>query len=1046
MAEAGAKDKLFLFDGTYAVFRAFFAIQGLRAADGTPTGGVFGFVNTVRKLLRENQPAHFGVAFDVEGPTHRDEIFEDYKANRPEPPDDLVPQFGLAMEAATVLGWPVLTAPGFEADDVLATLAGEAKARGLDVVLVTADKDLYQLVDADVVVLNPAKDDRVLDPAGVLEVFGARPDQVVDVLSLMGDATDNVPGVPGVGEKTAKAMIRRYDTLDAALARARLFRAVWQAKERALVALEAGVAGDAAALDGALAALVPAARELAALEERLGGDEAAEFVARFGAAAGLTASTPERALRKALKELESRTQPKVWLSLADNEAAAHFSKQLVTVRADAPVALDLDRMRAGHEDRAGAVALFRRLGFRTLQREFESASEAAAAGDAGGEASAPAAPEPTAPAAPSRPAPPPALSLKPGLFDAPAPATPAPAAAPGPAPLGASLEVAVLDDLAALKQLAKTLAAARPLAVDTETDSLVARASRLVGVSLAWNGGGGAYLPVGHKTGEPQAAWDDARPVLARVLEDPGVPKAGQNLKYDRAALRAAGVVVQGIVFDTLIAAQLLDPGRTTSHRLDDLATRYLGVGMIPYSEVSRSGGVEQTLDQVGIAAVARYAVEDAVVALRLVAPLEAKLREEGLWRLFEEIEMPLVAILEEMEHEGVRIDVERLAAMGREIDAEMARLEGEIFELAGHPFNVGSPPQLRTVLFDELKLQPTGRKTTKTKAHSTSQEDLEALAEDHPLPAKVLDYRELAKLKGTYVDALPKLVDPRDGRVHTQFHQLGAATGRLSSSDPNLQNIPIRTPIGKRIREAFVPDQGSIFVSADYSQMELRILAHLSGDPELSEAFRRDLDIHRYTAALVTGVPLEEVTAEMRSRAKAVNFGIIYGMSEFRLAREQGLTREDARAFIEAYFKRYPKVKGYLDSVMAEVQRTGQVRTLFGRIRRFPELRDATGQGMRLPRAQRDGLLRQAVNAPIQGTAADIVKKAMSDVTARLAAEGLSARLLLQVHDELLLECPEREAAATLVAVRESMEGAVRLSVPLRVEARTGATWAAAH
>jgi DNA polymerase-1 len=398
------------------------------------------------------------------------------------------------------------------------------------------------------------------------------------------------------------------------------------------------------------------------------------------------------------------------------------------------------------------------------------------------------------------------------------------------------------------------------------------------------------------------------------------------------------------------------------------------------------------------------------------------------------------------MEHQGVRIDVERLAAMGREIDAEMARLEAEIFELAGHPFNVSSPPQLRTVLFDELKLQPTGRRTTKTKAHSTSQEDLEALAEEHPLPARVLDYRELAKLKGTYVDALPKLVDPKDGRVHTQFNQLGAATGRLSSSDPNLQNIPIRTPIGKRIREAFVPEPGCVFVSADYSQMELRILAHLSGDPALSEAFRRDLDIHRYTAALVTGVPLEEVTAEMRSRAKAVNFGIIYGMSEFRLAREQGMTREDARAFIEAYFKRYSKVKAYLDSVMAEVQRTGQVRTLFGRIRRFPELRDATGQGMRLPRAQRDALLRQAVNAPLQGTAADIVKKAMADVAARLAADRLKARLLLQVHDELLLECPESEAGATLAAVRESMEGAVQLSIPLKVDARTGESWAAAH
>ncbi len=1014
---AGAKDRLFLFDGTYAVFRAYYAIQGLRAADGTPTGGVFGFVNTVRKVLRENQPAHFAVAFDLEGKTHRDEIFEDYKANRPEPPEELAPQFPLAMEAAEALGWPVLTAEGFEADDVLATLAREAKSKGLDVVLVTADKDLYQLVDEDVVVLNPAKDDRILDPDGVADVFGVRPEQVVDVLSLMGDATDNVPGVPGVGEKTAKALIRRYGTLDAVLERAREFRAAWEAKERAVAALDAG---DGRELARSLATLAEASGALARRETDLGGEEAEEPAARFGAAARLAADMPERALKKALKDLESKTQPKTWLSIAENEPAAHFSRQLVVVRTDAPVALDLDRMRAGHENRKAASALFRRLGFRSLQREFDA--------------------EPTTAGPPEEAEAEVAAGGEPGLFDR------AAAGRDGEAPLGTALSVDVLGDTKQVRAVLRDLAVARPLAVDTETDSLEARAAHLVGVSLAWGPDGGAYLPVGHRLGEPQAAWEETRPLLAGVLEDTKIAKVGQNLKYDRAALRAAGVVLEGIAFDTLIAAQLLDPGRTTSHRLDDLATRYLDVRMISYEQLAGRGDAERTLDRVRVADVARYAVEDAVVAWRLVPVLRARLEEEKLLPLFETIEMPLVPVLEEMEFLGVAIDTARLTEMGEEIDREMTRLEREIHDLVGHPFNVNSPPQLRQVLFDELKLQPTGRRTEKTKKHSTSQENLEALAEVHPLPAKVLEYRELAKLKGTYVDALPRLVDPRDGRVHTQFHQLGAATGRLSSSDPNLQNIPIRTPIGKRIREAFVPERGWVFVSADYSQMELRVLADLSGDEALIEAFRKDLDIHRYTAALVTGTPIEEVTPEMRAAAKAVNFGIIYGMSEFRLAREQEMSREEARAFIDAYFRRYRKVKAYIDGVIADVQRTGEARTRFGRVRRFPELREATGQGMRLGRAQRDALLRQAVNATVQGTAADIVKKAMVDVTRALRAGGLSARLLLQVHDELLLECPKKESDATIDVVREAMEGAARLAVPLKVEARAGRNWAEAH
>ncbi len=977
MAETAPR-VLYLVDGTYTVFRSYFAIQRLSAPDGTPTNGVYGFLATLRKLVRERKPHYFGVAFDLEGKTHRDEVYADYKAQRPPAPEDLVPQFALAMEACEALRWPVLSAEGFEADDVLATLSRLGREQGLEIVIVTSDKDLYQLVEPGVTVLNPSKDDRMLDPAGVFEVFGVPPQRVRDVLALMGDAVDNVPGVPGIGEKTAKALVMRYGAVESLLSRAKLFSTLWQAKER--------VAADPASWPQVVAEIGAPAAALAALERDLGGEEGESLAVKFEALTALGAGDT-KAATKAMKGLESKTQPKVWLALCEHEATARLSLDLVTVRTDAPVPLDLRALTVEEPDVPRAIELFTRLGFRGLSQEMAQAS----------------------------------VDLK-RVADA--------------------LQVEVLSDAAALKTQLTKLMSDGMFSIDTETDGLVARRANLVGVSLANRNDGGAYLPVGHRTSDPQLPWSEALAQLKPLLEDANVPKCGQNMKYDRASLRRAGISLNGLAFDTLIAAQLLDPGRSVSHKLDDLALRWLNERMIPYSEVAATAEGEVTLDHVPVEKVAPYAVEDAVVAWRLVEPLRDALREQDLLELFETIEMPIVPILEEMEHWGIGIDVAALGAISQRMEIELEQLESEIFALAGRPFSINSPQQLRVVLFDELGIKPAGRRTQKTREHSTGQESLEALASSHPLPAKVLDYREITKLKSTYVDALPKLVDAEDGRVHGSFHQLGAATGRLSSSDPNLQNIPVRSALGRSIRACFVPEPGWRFVAADYSQMELRILAHLSDDPALIEAFERGVDIHAYTASLVDGVPLDLVTPQARSRAKAVNFGIVYGMSEFRLAREQGMSRDAARMFIENYFSRYPRVRDYIDGTIAAVQRSGETRTLYGRVRRFQDLMVADGEAERPSRPEREALLRQAVNATVQGTAADIAKRAMIALCRRFETERSPARLLLQVHDELLIECPESETDRTIVAVREAMEGAARLSVPLRVDVRVTSAW----
>ncbi|RMG43051.1 MAG: DNA polymerase I, partial [Acidobacteria bacterium] len=559
------------------------------------------------------------------------------------------------------------------------------------------------------------------------------------------------------------------------------------------------------------------------------------------------------------------------------------------------------------------------------------------------------------------------------------------------------------------------------------------RGSPPEGVALSAAAGEAVYIPLAGRR-VPRA--------LPALLGAEGPPKVGHDLKEAMHRLAEADLDLGGLAFDTMLAGALLEPS-ARERSAEDLAARVLGE-RVRRPPPPRKGG-QASLAEVDGSGAPNASGAEAAVLLPLADELARRLDEHGLTDLFREIEMPLVPVLWRMERHGIRLDRARLAELSERLGREIARLEGEIHALAGHPFNVNSPAQLRKVLFEELKLSPTGRRTVKTRAHSTGQEALEALALEHELPAKVLEYRELAKLKSTYVDALPQFVSERTGRLHTRFHQLGAATGRLSSSDPNLQNIPVRTELGRTIRAAFVPEPGWKFLSADYSQMELRILAHLAGDERLAEAFRKDLDIHRYTASLVFGVPLEEVTPEMRSRAKAVNFGIIYGMSEFRLAREQKMTREEARAFIDAYFERYPDVKRYIDGVIAEVKQTGEVRTLFGRVRFFPELTGAAG-GRRLSHAVREQLLRQAVNTTVQGSAADIVKMAMVRVARRLESGGFRSRLLLQVHDELLIEVPSEEVAPVARLVREEMESVARLDVPLKVDIGTADNWAETH
>lgn len=922
-------------DANSLIFQVFHAIPEMTSPRGEPVNAVFGFTRDLLYLLEQKRPDYLFCAFDLPGPTFRHTMFEGYKAHRAEMPDELVPQLPKIRQMVEALGVPILAVEGFEADDILATLAQRTEAAGGQCVIVTSDKDCRQLISDRVRLYNVRKD-QSFDAEALAADWGIAPGQVVDFQGLVGDSVDAVPGVPGIGPKGAAELLAKYGTLDAVLDRA---------------------------------------HEITAAKRRQ--------------------------------------------NLIDYREQALLSRRLATLDRHVPLDVPWEAGRAGQIDAPRALALCQEFGFRRLAEQIRAATGAAAGGAAS--ADDPASVTHPAELAGDDAAPSPAARF--GIGAAPLTRADSPAW---------QAHYQTVDTPAALDRLAARLREAGRSCLDTETTSVSARAADLVGYAFAVAPGEAYYVPVRAPAGEPCLDPALVRERLRPVLEDPALEKIGQNLKYDWLVLRRAGIELAGLGFDTMLASYLLEAGERT-HNLDDLARRYLGHETIKISELIGTGKQQRRMDEVPVARVTEYAAEDADVPLRLVGLLAPRLAEAGLDRLFREVELPLVEVLVDMEWHGIRLDVARLRALSAEYTERLAALEAEIHALAGHPFNIASPKQLQQVLFAELGL-PIVRKT-KT-GPSTDADVLEELAPRHPLPARVLAYRQFAKLQGTYVDALPELVHPETGRVHCSFHQTVAATGRLSSSDPNLQNIPIRTPEGREIRSAFLPgEEGWRLVAADYSQIELRFLAHFSGDETLRAAFAADEDIHARVASEVYAVPLDAVTKDMRRNAKAVNFGVIYGQSPFGLARALGIEQDEAARFIDRYFARYPRVEGFLAEVLDACRRQGYVATILGRRRAIEGVRPNPGRQKNLPE-------RTAINTVIQGSAADLIKLAMLAVHRRLKRDGLKSRMLLQIHDELVFEAPADEVAPLTDLVRAEMARVMSLAVPLRVDITSGRHW----
>ena len=908
--------RLVLIDGSSYLYRAFHALPPLTAPDGTPTGALFGIVNMLRATLKEN-PDFTAFVVDASGPTFRDEIYPQYKAQRPPMPDDLRAQVEPMMKIVEALGFPILRVSGVEADDVIGTLALQAHAAGIPVTISTGDKDFAQLVRPGITLTNTMTGS-VLDDAGVMEKFGVRPDQVIDLLSLMGDSVDNIPGVDKCGPKTAAKWLAEYGTMDSVIANA----------------------------------------------EKIGG--------KIG-----------ENLRAALGRLP-------------------LNQRLVTIKTDVPLDLAPTDLKLRGRDVEALRELYARYGFGAALREIEGKAAPSAAG-----------PRAAAPAAVEDAPLDPALS------------------APG--------EYECVLDMARLHDWIARLQAAPLVSFDTETDSLDPMRANLVGLSFAVEPGQACYIPVAHDYPGAPAQLDRAAVLeaLRPVFEDAAKPKLGQHGKYDLHVLRRHGVAVQGYAEDTMLESFVFNAGGQR-HDMDTLAQKYLGYATIKYEQVAGKGAKQILFSQVALDDATKYAAEDADVTLRLHRVLSAKLAAlPSLESVYRDIEMPLVPVLEKMEATGVLVDCAELKRQSADLSQRMMAAQQRAHEIAGRAFNLDSPKQLGQLLFDELKLPALVK--TPTGAPSTNEEALEAIADQHELPRLILDYRGLAKLRNTYTDKLPEMVNPESGRVHTSYHQAGAATGRLSSNDPNLQNIPIRSEDGRRIRTAFIAPPGRRIVACDYSQIELRIMAHLSGDPGLVGAFESGLDVHRATAAEVFGVPLDQVSGDQRRAAKAINFGLMYGMSAFGLAKQLGIGRGEAQDYIALYFNRYPGVRDYMERARQQARDHGYVETVFGRRLQLNEIHSRN-------QAQRAGAERAAINAPMQGTAADIIKRAMVTVHQWLAGHADKAALLMQVHDELVFEADAGFVDELVAQVRTRMESAAQLKVALVVDVGTGLNWDQAH
>ena len=908
MAQATATP-LILVDGSSYLYRAFHALPPLTNSKGEPTGAVKGVINMLRRLQKDYPSSVIVVVFDAKGKTFRDEIFAEYKANRPPMPDELRPQVQPIYDIVKAMGLPLLVEEGVEADDVIGTLAKQAEEIGQPVVISTGDKDMAQLVNEHVTLVNTMTD-TLLDIEGVKAKFGLPPELIIDFLALMGDKVDNIPGVPGVGEKTALALIQQLGGIDT----------IYKDLE-------------------------------------------------------------------AVRALGFRGAKKMPEKLSEHEEQARLSYLLATIKTDVEVSHQIADIQQQPVDSESLLTLFKGLEFKTWVQELEEGESSS------GQANS----------------------------------------------VEVQTEYTSILTKADFNQWLDWLKSASLFALDTETTSLDYMQAKIVGLSFAIEAGKAAYVPCAHDylDAPDQLPLDWVLAQLKPLLEDPSKAKVGQNLEYDRSVLLNHGIELRGIRFDTMLESYVLN-STASRHDMDSLAKHYLDKETIHFEDIAGKGAKQLTFNQIALEQAAPYAAEDADITLQLHQALSPQLEEiPALNNVLDDIEMPLLPVLSDIERNGALVDAKQLGQHSVELGERLNTLEQQAFDLAGEEFNLGSPKQLAAILFEKLDL-PVIKKTPKG-APSTAEEVLQELALDYPLPKVLMEYRGLSKLKSTYTDKLPQMINPQTGRIHTSYHQAVTATGRLSSSDPNLQNIPIRTAEGRRIRQAFVAPQGYRIVAADYSQIELRIMAHLSNDPGLLDAFNKNLDVHRATAAEVFDTTIEQVTDEQRRSAKAINFGLIYGMSAFGLGKQLGLGRKDAQHYIDRYFERYPGVKEYMDTTRETAATQGYVETLFGRRLYLPEINARNGM-------RRQAAERAAINAPMQGTAADIIKRAMVSVDQWLTEAELDANIIMQVHDELVLEVETNTVEALIPTLCSTMSAAADLAVPLIVEAGVGSNWDEAH